>query len=44
MPRAQLRRMFPPVVTGVCVLLIGLALTGTGIKYWGGGAFCADHA
>ena len=43
-PRAQLRRMFPPIVTGVCVLCIGVALTGTGIKYWGGGAFCADHS
>lgn len=43
-PRATLRRMFPPIVTGVCVLCIGVALTGTGIKYWGGGAFCADHS
>ena len=32
-----------PIVTGVCVLCIGVALTGTGIKYWGGGAFCADN-
>lgn len=43
-PRTTLRRMFPPIVTGVCVLCIGIALTGTGIKYWGGGAFCADHS
>lgn len=44
MPLRYLRRMFPPIVTGVCVLLIGIGLTGTGLKYWGGGAFCADHA
>eukprot|EP00960_Hanusia_phi_P033903 750701-Hanusia_phi.AAC.7 len=31
------------VSQGVCVLLIGVGLTGTGIKYWGGGAFCAEH-
>ena len=43
-PRQTIRRMFPPIVTGVCVLCIGVALTGTGIKYWGGGAFCADNA
>ncbi|EKX43833.1 hypothetical protein GUITHDRAFT_110286 [Guillardia theta CCMP2712] len=42
-PRAQLRRAFPPIVTGTCVLLIGVGLTGTGMKYWGGGAFCADN-
>lgn len=41
-PRKALRKMFPPVVTGVAVLLIGVALTGTGMKYWGGGAVCAD--
>jgi hypothetical protein len=26
------------------VVLIGIGLTGTGMKYWGGGVFCADHA
>jgi len=41
-PRKALRKTFPPVVTGVAVLLIGVALTGTGMKYWGGGAVCAD--
>ncbi len=35
--------MFPPIVTGVTVFLIGAALVGTGFKYWGGGAFCGDN-
>ncbi|CAM9171480.1 unnamed protein product [Ascophyllum nodosum] len=38
-----LRKVFPPVVTGVTVFLIGAALVGTGFKYWGGGAFCGDN-
>mmetsp|Transcript_4784 Transcript_4784/g.12272 ORF Transcript_4784/g.12272 Transcript_4784/m.12272 type:complete len:749 (-) Transcript_4784:296-2542(-) len=42
-PPKVLKRAFPPMVTGTCVLLIGVALTGTGLKYWGGGAFCADN-
>jgi len=43
LPRQMLKRAFPPMVTGVCVLLIGVGLTGTGMKYWGGGVFCGDH-
>lgn len=42
-PPKVLRRMFPPLVTGTCVTLIGVALTSTGIKYWGGGVFCAEN-
>jgi uric acid-xanthine permease len=42
MPIGPLRRMFPPLVTSVTVMLIGLTLTGTGMKYWGGGAVCAE--
>lgn len=38
-----LRKVFPPIVTGVTVFLIGAALVGTGFKYWGGGAFCGDN-
>ncbi|CAM9461477.1 unnamed protein product [Choristocarpus tenellus] len=38
-----LKKIFPPVVTGTTVFLIGAALIGTGLKYWGGGAFCADN-
>ncbi|ACO69125.1 Nucleobase:Cation symporter-2 family [Micromonas commoda] len=36
-PKDKLRRMFPPIVTGVAVMCIGIGLTGTGMKYWGGG-------
>ena len=43
-PKNLLRRMFPPLVTGVAVMCIGIGLTGTGMKYWGGGAVCADMA
>ena len=34
---------FPPVVSGTCVTLIGAGLIGSGIKYWGGGVFCAEN-
>lgn len=37
-----LRTLFPPIVSSITVILIGVALTGTGMKYWGGGAVCAD--
>eukprot|EP00904_Undaria_pinnatifida_P010137 jgi/Undpi1/6253/HiC_scaffold_20.g08737.m1 len=40
---AVLRKVFPPIVTGVTVTLIGASLVGTGFKYWGGGAFCGDN-
>jgi uric acid-xanthine permease len=29
--------LFPPITTAVTVILIGVALIGTGMKYWGGG-------
>jgi len=44
LPKNVLRKLFPPVVTGPAVMLIGAGLTGTGMKYWGGGAVCADMA
>ena len=44
LPKDKLRKMFPNVVTGVAVMLIGAGLTATGIKYWGGGAVCAEMA
>mmetsp|Transcript_62408 Transcript_62408/g.147118 ORF Transcript_62408/g.147118 Transcript_62408/m.147118 type:complete len:819 (-) Transcript_62408:369-2825(-) len=43
-PARLMRKAFPPIVSGVCVLLIGVGLTGTGFKYWGGGAACAESA
>ena len=41
-PKDALRKAFPPLVTGIAMMLIGAGLTGTGMKYWGGGAVCAD--
>ena len=38
LPLKILKGIFPPVVTCITVILIGVALTGTGMKYWGGGA------
>ena len=38
-----LKKLFPPIVTGTTVFCIGVALTGTGLKYWGGGVFCAQN-
>lgn len=42
MPMSQIKKVFPPIVTSVTVMLIGVALTGTGMKYWGGGVVCAE--
>ena len=37
LPVKVITRMFPPLVSAITVILIGVALTGTGMKYWGGG-------
>ncbi len=42
MPSKVLRKTFPPIVSSITVILIGVALTGTGMKYWGGGVVCAE--
>jgi NCS2 family nucleobase:cation symporter-2 len=42
-PARYMRRMFPPVVTGAAVMLIGGGLIGSAIKYMGGGVFCAEN-
>lgn len=42
MPLRWIKKVFPPVVTSITVILIGVALAGTGMKYWGGGVVCAD--
>jgi len=42
LPVKRLRALFPPIVTSITVMLIGIALTGTGMKYWGGGVVCAE--
>lgn len=36
-PRQTLRKLFPPIVTGTCVCLIGASLSGTGMKYCAAG-------
>jgi uric acid-xanthine permease len=36
-PIKYIKRIFPPITTAVTVILIGVALIGTGMKYWGGG-------
>eukprot|EP01026_Neomeris_dumetosa_P027063 TRINITY_DN2202_c1_g1_i14.p3 TRINITY_DN2202_c1_g1~~TRINITY_DN2202_c1_g1_i14.p3 ORF type:complete len:248 (-),score=25.00 TRINITY_DN2202_c1_g1_i14:124-867(-) len=42
-PPPILKVVFPPVVSGATVILIGTALTGTGLRYWGGGVFCSSN-
>jgi xanthine/uracil permease len=42
MPLHWITLLFPPLVTSITVMLIGIALVGTGMKYWGGGAVCAE--
>uniref|UniRef100_A0A7S0JG66 Uncharacterized protein n=1 Tax=Calcidiscus leptoporus TaxID=127549 RepID=A0A7S0JG66_9EUKA len=36
-------KLFPPVVVGMAVLMIGGALISSGVKYFGGGVFCAQN-
>jgi uracil-xanthine permease len=42
LPIGVIKAVFPPIVSSVTVILIGVALTGTGMKYWGGGVVCAE--
>ncbi len=42
MPLRFLKAVFPQVVTSITVMLIGAALTGEGMKTWGGGDVCAQ--
>jgi xanthine/uracil permease len=42
LPIKVIKKVFPPLVTSITVMLIGVALTGTGMKYWGGGVVCAE--
>jgi len=38
-PAAKLKKIFPPIVTGVVVFLIGASLIGdSGLLAWGGGS------
>jgi uric acid-xanthine permease len=40
-PGRILRRVFPPWLAGLGVFLIGINLTGAGVRSWGGGGDCA---
>ncbi|GLC34611.1 hypothetical protein PLESTB_001242600 [Pleodorina starrii] len=42
-PIRMIKKIFPPIVCGVVIMLIGVHLIGAGFKNWGGGAFCADN-
>lgn len=44
LPHKVIKKVFPPIVSGITIVLIGINLTGVGIRAWGGGAFCADNA
>merc|ERR1719271_1556405 len=37
------KKLFPPVVVGMAVMMIGAALISSGIKYLGGGVFCGQN-
>ena len=40
----RIRKYFPPLVTGIVVLTMGIALLPTGVNYFAGGAGAADFA
>lgn len=42
-PTKVLRRLFPPVVTGCCLVLLGTALIGSAFENWGGGIYCGTQ-
>ena len=43
LPAPVLKRIFPPIVTGPTVALIGVALIQSGFQDWAGGAACASR-
>lgn len=42
-PPRILRRIFPPIVTGTYLILLGSTLIEAGFKQWGGGTYCANQ-
>ena len=42
-PPKTLKRIFPPLVTGPTVMLIGIKLIGSAFINWGGGASCQSR-
>lgn len=43
LPPKLIKKLFPDVVCGATVMLIGGGLIGAGVKYLGGGVFCAEN-
>merc|ERR1719240_196080 len=43
LPPKVIQKLFPPVVTGSAVMLIGGGLIAAGMKYVGGGVFCGEN-
>lgn len=43
LPIKAIRRIFPPVVSGVTIMLIGINLTGAGFSGWGGNTYCGQN-
>ena len=43
LPRRIREKLFPPLVVGIAVMMIGAGLIGAGIKYLGGGVFCGEN-
>ncbi|KAL2826460.1 uric acid-xanthine permease, partial [Aspergillus cavernicola] len=41
-PPKIIQKIFPPIVTGPTVMLIGISLIGTGFQDWAGGSSCMD--
>lgn len=44
LPPRVIRRIFPPLVPGVVIFLIGAALLQSAFYNWGGGSFCGQNA
>merc|ERR1711871_375173 len=43
LPKNVRKALFPPLVVGIAVMMIGAGLIGAGIKYLGGGVFCGEN-
>ncbi|GAB4815854.1 hypothetical protein N2152v2_002900 [Parachlorella kessleri] len=43
LPHKAIRKVFPPIVCGVTIMLIGINLAGAGMSNWGGGTFCGQN-
>jgi len=39
----RIKTLFPPIVVGPVIMLIGISLIGVGFGDWGGGTFCAQR-